>query len=118
MSRRILVVDDDLAMTQTLCDILRLRGWEPRSAHSGEAAIAAQREDPCPVVLMDIKMPGIDGVQAWRTMKAERPELRGVLMTAHTAPELLAEAERESDARVVIKPLDLAGLLELLERGG
>jgi DNA-binding NtrC family response regulator len=69
-----------------------------------------------PVVLMDIKMPGMDGVTAFRHIKARFPDVRVVLMTAYSSPDLLREAEREGAFRVVSKPVDLNALMPLLQR--
>ncbi len=115
MKRRILVVDDDRAMVRTLCDILILRGWDAVGVHSGEEAVDAACSQGFPVVLMDIKMPGMDGVAAFKAMKNCPPVKRVVLMTAHTAPELLDEANREGAYRVMMKPLDLPALLAALD---
>ncbi|HEY4101228.1 MAG TPA: response regulator [Gemmatimonadales bacterium] len=112
--RRILVVDDDPAMVRTLCDILKLRGWESRGVHSGSEAVAVACADRYPVVLMDIMMPGMDGVAALRAMKQCDPSLQVVLMTAHTAADRLAEAEREGAAGVMTKPIDFPSLLAML----
>jgi DNA-binding NtrC family response regulator len=112
---RILVVDDDRAMVRTLCDIFRLRGWDAHGVHSGEEALTAQRESHYPVVLMDIKMSGISGVAAFKQMKADDPDLRCVLMTAHTETGVIEDAERTGGLHVVRKPIDLASLLLLLD---
>jgi DNA-binding NtrC family response regulator len=114
MNRKILVVDDDPGMVRTLCDILRLRGWESVGVHSGEAAVQQECENGFPVVLMDIIMPGIDGVAALKAIKACRPNARVVLMTAHTAEERIAEAMRAGAADVITKPIDLESLLQFL----
>jgi DNA-binding NtrC family response regulator len=115
MSRRILVVDDDRNMTRTLADILRRRGWQADTAHSGEEAVQATCLEHYPVVLMDIRMEGISGVEAFKAMKNCPPAPRVVLMTAHTSAETLAEAQLEGAYRVIHKPIDLPLLLTLLE---
>jgi CheY-like chemotaxis protein len=113
---RILVVDDDHAMVRTLCDILRLRGWDATGVHSGEEAVQVACAEQYPVILMDIRMPGMDGVTAFKAMKQCAPPARKVvLMTAHTAPELLDEARREGAHDVMSKPIDLPSLMALLE---
>ena len=112
--KKILVVDDDPGMVRTLCDIFRLRGWDPVGVHSGEEAVEEQYEHGYSCVLMDIMMPGIDGVTALRQMKEHRPALQVILMTAHTADERIAEARREGAFEVVTKPIDLPSLLRLL----
>lgn len=115
MSRRILVVDDDRAMVKTLCDIFRLRGWEPRGAYSGKEAVALQRTDKFPVVLMDIKMADMDGISASKVMRTEDPDLKIFLMTAHTGPYSVREVVREGTYHLVPKPIDMTYLLSLLE---
>lgn len=115
MTRRVLVVDDDVEMVRTLSDILRLRGWSPDVAYSGEEAVAAERRGDYEVVLMDIKMPGMDGVTAFRLMRAHHPKARVVLMTAHTEPEIVRAAVSEGAIRVLSKPVDLRALLRLID---
>jgi two-component system response regulator HydG len=115
MHRHILIVDDDRQMVRTLCDILRLRGWAADGVHSGEEAVEAVRRQPYATVLMDVKMGGMNGVEALAEMKKMRPALRVVLMTAYTADELLAEATREGALRILAKPVAVPGLITMLE---
>ncbi len=115
MKGRILVVDDDRQIVRTLCDILRLEGWEVDGVFTGEEAVAAVARRRYPVVLMDIRMPGMDGVEAFKAMKAAQPPPRVVFMTAYTAADLIQEAEREGALKVVAKPVDLTALLQLLK---
>jgi DNA-binding NtrC family response regulator len=114
--RRILIVDDEKQMVRTLADIVRLNGWESDGAYSGEDAVEAVRQRDYSVVLMDVRMAGITGVEALKGMKAIRPGIRVILMTAYTATEILAEAEREGALRILSKPVALIGLLEVLEQ--
>ena len=115
MRPKILVVDDDREMVKTLCDILRLHGFETAEAYSGEEAIVAQQKYQHACVLMDIKMPGIDGIEAFKVMREAFPDLRVILMTAHSTPDSMREAMRQGAYRVVPKPLDLPALFALLE---
>ena len=115
MSRRVLVVDDDVDMVRTLVDVLRLHGWEAARAYSGKEAIAEFRRARYAAVLMDIKMPGIDGLTAMRTMRTERPEVPVLLMTAYSTRDLILEAEREGALSVMPKPLVLPVVLQRLE---
>jgi DNA-binding NtrC family response regulator len=115
MSRRVLVVDDDRHMVKTLCDLLRLREWQADSAYSGKEAVAALGLTAYDVVLMDIKMPDLDGVATFLTMKSRHPAVQVVLMTAYAAHERLVEAERAGVRRVLSKPVPPAALLRQLE---
>ncbi len=114
MTRRVLVVDDDVEMVRTLADILRLRGWTTDVAYSGEEAVAAELDGDYELVLMDIKMPGMDGVTAFRQMRVNNPAARVVLMTAHTEPEIMRAAVSEGAVRVLSKPVDMRALLSLI----
>jgi DNA-binding NtrC family response regulator len=116
MTRRALVVDDDKAMVKTLSDILQLNGWQVRPAYSGETAVRAAVNEPFDVVLMDVKMPGLDGVDAFKAMKKARPGIRVILMTAYAAPDRVSEAERAGVVRVLSKPVNVPELFRLLAR--
>ncbi len=116
MSRSILVVDDDRNIVKTLCDVLRRRGWAAHGAHSGEEAVDAARRRRYGAVLMDVRMSGIDGVEAFRRIREGQPNVPVVLMTAYSTRELLAEAERLGVLRIFAKPLPLDALLELLAK--
>lgn len=114
MTRRALVVDDDRSMVQTLSDILQMNGWEVQPAYSGSTAVQAAVDEPFDVVLMDVKMPGLDGVDAFKAMKRARPDINVVLMTAYAAPERLSEARREGVTRVLSKPVNIPELFDIL----
>ena len=112
--KSILVADDDRHMAKTLCAILRRQGWDTTEVHSGEAAVEAASARRFAVVLMDVRMPGLNGVEAFRTIRQSQPRTPVILMTAYAAPELLAEAEREGVLRILPKPIPWATLTGLL----
>jgi len=111
MIGRALVVDDDRTLASTLADILELMGWTVTQANSGTEAVNVAARQSFDVVLMDVKMPGMDGVDAFKAMKATRPDIRVILMTAYAAEERLGEARREGVLRVLSKPVDVETLL-------
>jgi DNA-binding NtrC family response regulator len=113
--KRILVVDDERQMTRTLCDILRLHGWETEARHSGEEAVAAIEQEDFTAVLMDVKMEGINGVEALQRIRQLRPAARVILMTAYSSAELLRRAEQEGALQILAKPVALPALVALLE---
>lgn len=113
--KRILVADDDPGMARTLCDILRRRGWTATEVHSGEAAVEAATKQRFAAVLMDVRMPGISGVEAFRVIREAQPQTPVILMTAYAAPELLAAAEHEGVLQILPKPLPWATLSGLLD---
>jgi DNA-binding NtrC family response regulator len=111
---KILVVDDDRRMVKTICDILKIKGYEPTEAYSGEEAVAKVGEVAPDCVLMDLKMPGIDGVEALRLIKAGSPDLPVVLMSAYASPEQVSEASRQGAYTVLTKPINIQLLLSFL----
>lgn len=111
----ILVVDDDRDMVRTIVDLLRLREWKVTAAYSGEEAVDAVDARPFSVVLMDIRMKGMTGVEALKRIRARRPGVRVILMTAYTTSELIEEAREEGVVEVLSKPLAVPRLLTLVE---
>lgn len=113
--RTIAVVDDDDAMVETLCDVLELHGWAPVRASDGEQAVELVTRGDVDVVLMDIRMPKMNGVEALREIRRRRPAAQVILFTASAAQELLADAVRYGAVRVLRKPVDVVELLSVLE---
>jgi DNA-binding NtrC family response regulator len=113
--RSILIVDDDAGMVETLEDILAARNYRVATADSGEAAIEHVGRTAFDVVLMDIKMPGLNGVEALQVMRRMTPTLSVIMMTAFTRDELVDQAHRAAAVAVVAKPLDLDHLLAVVD---
>jgi len=111
--KSILVVDDDIGMAETLTDILQANQYEVAIAHSGDAAVTMARRRTYDLVLMDIQMPGLNGVQALTAIKAEGLATHVIMVTAYTRDELVKEAEKRSGFPVLPKPLDLERVLSL-----
>ena len=110
----LLVVDDEPDMVRGLRRILRARGYRVDVAHSGEEAIEKANEREPDGLLMDIRMPGIDGVEAYRHIQRQCPDAFVIFMTAYS--NLAEEARQEGAAEVLAKPLDIEHLGPLLER--
>ena len=111
---RILVVDDDRRIVKTTCDILKIKGHEPIAAYSGEEGVAQVRSALPDFVLMDIKMPGINGVEALKQMKEIAPMLPVVLVSAYATDDLLEEAKRIGAYAILSKPLNFPIILSFL----
>jgi CheY-like chemotaxis protein len=114
--KRVLVVDDDRDMVQTLCDILELHGWETFRGYDGEAAVLLSEAHGVNLLLMDVRMPRLSGVDAWRRIFQRRPAARSVLMTAYAPPEALALVEGQGVVRILRKPIDVPEMMSALEQ--
>ncbi len=111
---KVLVVDDDRRMVRTISDILAAKGYRAMAALTGEEAVAMVREEKPDCVLMDVKMPGMDGVEALKIMKGIAPELPVVLMSAYSTEEQSAEARLQGAYSILTKPIDIQQLLSFL----
>ncbi len=106
MTPRVLVVDDEERMAAVVAGALERAGWECVVCGSGDAALAElERRDP-DVVVTDWKMPGMDGVELLRQVKARRPRLPVILLTAYASVRAAVEAMREGAFDYVAKPFD------------
>lgn len=112
---RILVVDDNIDLCHNLADILEDMNYDVRLEHSGDGAVDAIRKEKFDVVLMDIKMPYVNGVDAYRRMREMDDCPSVVMMTAFTTDELVRDALREGVFAVLYKPLDMDILLNSIE---
>jgi len=108
----VLVVDDEPGMRETLMAILELNGYRVSSAPDGETAVTAVREGTFDVVVMDIRMPGPDGVSVLEAMGDPPPQV--ILMTAYAQEERLRAAAQANAFAIVHKPFDTRWMLKLI----
>jgi two-component system response regulator HydG len=113
---RILLVDDDLDMLETLAEGLGERGFEVVTARSGEAALHQVDERPVDVVVTDLRMAGIDGIELLGQLREQSPELPVIVMTAYSAIETAIEAVRRGAYHYLAKPFRLDELVIFLRR--
>ena len=111
---KVLVVDDDKMMVRTICDILNLKGHEAIAAYTGLEAVEKVKSDNPDCVLMDIRMPGTNGVEALKMIKSRFPGLPVVLMSAYATEELEDEAREHGAYAVLTKPVDIQIVLSFL----
>ncbi|HEU5035208.1 MAG TPA: response regulator [Mycobacteriales bacterium] len=108
----VLVVDDEPGMLETLTEILAAAGYEVKAVGDGDRALAEMRTGHYDVVLMDVRMPGRDGVSVLVESGAPPPPV--ILMTAYALEERLREARAARVHAVVQKPFAAPYLLDLL----
>ncbi len=110
----ILIVDDDHGMLDTLSDILEEKGFRVSRASDGYMAIEMVKKNGVDMVLMDIKMPGINGVETFKELKQIKSDIKVIMMTAYAVEDLLEEARRLNAYVCINKPLDVDNLLTLI----
>jgi CheY-like chemotaxis protein len=112
----ILIVDDDIEMTETLSDILTDLGHHVETTNDGFKAIQKVKTHSFDVILMDIKMPGINGVETYKEIKRIQPNAAVMMMTAYSVEDLVAKALKEGAYGVWYKPIELAKVIEFIEQ--
>ena len=110
---RILVVDDNPAMAYTLADILEMKGFSVHAAASGAEALEILRKQPIDILLTDVKMPEMNGLELYRETRKAYPKLVTIFMTAYTADELIRQGMAEGVKTILDKPVDIGFLLAL-----
>ena len=113
-ARSVLVVDDELGMRETLADILEGAGYQVSTASNGDDALSRLRHATFDVVVMDIRMPGRDGISVLQEMGGPPPPV--VMMTAYAVEEQLRAAIDAQSFAVVHKPVPAPYLIDLVAR--
>ncbi len=108
---RILVVDDEAAQRDILGGFLRKQGYEVREAASGLTALGLLRTETVDLVLTDVRMPGMSGLDLLREARALNPELPVVVLTAYGSIEDAVAAMRDGAVDYLTKPVDLDAVL-------
>ncbi len=115
MKTNVLVVDDIKSIRLTLSGILGDEGYNVVLAEDGYQAIEMAKQTPFDFVFMDIKMPGINGVQTFREIKKVNPQAVVIMMTAYSVEDLVRQALGEGAYGVVYKPFDIDKIVGMIE---
>lgn len=115
-NKKVLIVDDELSVRHLLFEIVRKAGYEPHTAENGVEAIEAVRSLLPAVVLMDIKMPVMGGMEAFEIIHQEHPQIAVIFMTAYGTLDTVVEAMGHGAFDYFVKPSDIGEVRILLER--
>jgi len=112
---KILVVDDNEEFARNMKDVLELRGYEVLTATDGVKALDIVKEDGLHLVMMDIKMPIMNGVETFKKMRQIAPDTPVIMMTAFAVEELIRESLQNGAFGVIRKPVNFDKLFCLIE---
>jgi len=101
---RLLIVDDNEGVRHLVSRWLERAGFAVEEARDGTEAVAMVRGNPPDVILADIRMPKMDGIELARAVKSEFPHIKIILMTAYSSPQTIAQARREGVDDYLEKP--------------
>ena len=113
---RVLIVDDDRDHAESLADVIEMRGHSVQLAYSCEEAIGYFRATDFDFVLLDVKLPGINGVDTFLELKKIRPAAQVMMMTGYSVEQLVAQAIEGGALGVLLKPFAATQVLELLSK--
>lgn len=113
----VLVVDDERAMRESLEEILTLEGFQVTLAESGEEALEVLRNAPVDLMLLDLKMKGMDGLQTTETAKQIAPDTVIIMLTAHGTLESAIAAMRRGAFDYLLKPAAVSDIVASVQRG-
>lgn len=109
---KILIADDEVEFASTLVTRLQLRNFQTMMTNSGEATLAAVAMDPPDLLLLDLKMPDLDGLEVLAKLKVDHPSLKVIILTGHGSFDAGREGMELGAFDYIMKPIDLNRLIE------
>lgn len=111
----LLLVDDETEFVTTLAERLELRGMTVRTASDGEAALPMVDDETPDIIVLDLMMPGIGGMETLKRIKASHPDIPVILLTGRGSTKEGIEGMKQGAFDYMMKPIDLDQLLQKLE---
>jgi DNA-binding NtrC family response regulator len=113
---KVLLVDDEKEFVESLSERLGFRNLDAKTAYDGEQALKAVTEGAPDFMVLDLRIPGIDGIEVLRRVKKTNPDVQVVILTGHGSDKDEAEAKRLGAAAYLEKPIDIDKLVGALHR--
>ncbi|MBI4765545.1 MAG: response regulator [Deltaproteobacteria bacterium] len=113
--KKVLLVDDEVDFTAGLSKVLRRRGFEVETASDGMTAVVHIAKEPFDVIVLDVKMPGLDGLQVLAEIKRLEVEARVILLTGHLSSSEEQAGLKEGVFAYLFKPFPTLKLVSLIQ---
>ena len=117
MSKKILVIDDETSILESLAGILSDEGFSPLTVESAEEGLKLLKSETVDLVLLDIWMPGLDGIDALKQIKVEYPELQVIMISGHGTIETAVQATKIGAFDFIEKPLSYDKIVLAIKNG-
>ena len=114
--RKILICEDEPDAKESLASILKDKGYEVYTTDDGEQAIDVSRQNRPDVILLDIRIPKVDGLEVAREIRKFDSQTKIIFITAFQSPELLKEAAKYNFSDYIVKPTYPGTLLQAIEQ--
>ena len=115
---KVLIVDDEQDFATALAERLRLRGYEATAIFSPDEALATTKEMQPDVVLLDLRLPGVSGIEMLMTMREFVPGVEIILLTGHLDLAQRIQGMRLDAFEYIMKPIEIADLINKIEKAG
>jgi DNA-binding response OmpR family regulator len=115
---RVLIVDDEAELVTALTDRLNLRGFHAQGVTTGQEALTYLDNHPCDVVLLDVKMPGLGGLEVIQRIRSRWMSLEVVLLTGHGSAKDVEEGMALGAFDYLMKPVRIDDLVRVLQAAG
>ena len=112
---KVLLIDDEQTLLEYLSKRLLREGFTVKATFSGEEAIEAASNENYDVAVVDLKMPGIDGVETQKRLKKIQPFLQCIVLTGHGSVETALESGQQDAFKYLLKPIDYENLVETIK---
>lgn len=111
-NEKLLIIDDEIEFASTLCQRLRLRGFDIKDIHSGTEGLAKLKEIKPGIVILDLKMPDMNGLDVLEGIKLYDSTIEVIMLTGHGSSASGIEAMEKGAFNYITKPVELTDLLE------
>lgn len=112
----VLLVDDEREFVSTLAERMEMRGFAPEVAFNGEQALEMLARNTPDVMVLDVKMPGMDGLEVLRRTRKSHPHIQVIILTGHGSERDEETARRLGAFEHLNKPVDINDLVVVMER--
>ncbi len=116
MSEKVLLVDDEIDFLEALGERMDTRGMNVTTASSGEEALDIVNRESFDAIVLDLQMPGMDGLEVLSAVKKMKPEMQIILLTGHATVEKGIEAMKLGAMDLIEKPADLETITEKIKK--